>query len=82
MNIDDINIRENTITSGFCCDFCINNQKFYADVSRVFKTGMIFKYKEDDTIDWSGVYLNENIDASKESLLQCVKEFAEQEFGL
>lgn len=82
MNIDEINIRENANTYGYCCDFYIGDKKFYADVSDVMFCGpecMIFKYKEDDTIDWSGVYTDRDVTVSKESLLKCIKEFAEQE---
>ncbi len=39
---------------------------------------MIFKYDEDNEIDWSGVYVNRDVDVSEESLLRCIKEFEEQ----
>lgn len=82
---EDIKIKENLNTGGYCCDFCIGNKKFYADVSNAMSYGpecMIFKYKEDDTIDWSGVYTDRDVEVTKESLLKCIKEFAEQECGL
>lgn len=40
---------------------------------------MIFKYVEGDKIDWSGVYRNRDVTVSEESLLKCIKEFAEKE---
>lgn len=40
---------------------------------------MIFKYEGNDKIDWSGIYTNRDVEVTKESLLQCIKEFAEQE---
>lgn len=43
---------------------------------------MIFKYVEGDKIDWSGVYRNRDVTVSEESLLKCIKEFAEHEGGL
>lgn len=84
MTTENIEIRENTVTRGYCCDFSINNKKFYADVSGVEYCGpecMIFKYDKDDRIDWSGVYVNRDVDVSEESLLQCIKEFKEQYEG-
>ena len=81
----EINIRENTYTHGYCCDFYVNGKKFYADVSDVSYCGpecMIFKYINDDEIDWSGVYANNDVSVSKESLLKCIKEFTEQESGV
>ena len=80
----EINIRENTYTHGYCCDFYVNGKKFYADVSDVTYCGpecMIFRYINDDDIDWSGVYANRDVSVSNESLLGCVKEFTEQESG-
>ena len=80
----EINIRENAYTHGYCCDFYVNGKKFYADVSDVTYCGpecMIFRYIDDDEIDWSGVYANRDVSVSKESLLGCVKEFTEQESG-
>lgn len=84
MNTDDIKIRENSNTDGYCCDFYINNKKFYADVSYTMTCGpecMIFKYNDDDKIDWSGVYTDRDVTVSKESMLKCIKEFAEWECG-
>ena len=80
----EINIRKNTYTHGYCCDFYVNGKKFYADVSDVPYCGlecMIFRYINDDEIDWSGVYTNRDVSMSKESLLECIKEFTEQERG-
>ena len=83
----EINIRENTYTHGYCCDFYVNGKKFYADVSDVSDVEyggpecMIFRYINDDEIDWSGVYANRDVSVSKESLLECIKEFTEQESG-
>jgi hypothetical protein len=42
---------------------------------------MIFEYDENGKIDWSGVYTDRDVAVSKESLLRCVKEFAEQNEG-
>lgn len=81
MTTDNIEIRKNNNTDGYCCDFSINNKKFYADISNVMFCGsecMIFEYDKDDKIDWSGVYVNRDVDVSEESLLQCIKEFKEQ----
>lgn len=85
MNVEDINIRENTCTGGYCCVFHICNKKFRADVYNVFGNGpecMVFEYDENDEIDLSGVYYNKDVDVSKESLLRCVKEFAEKEYEI
>ena len=85
VNTDDIKIEENPNTGGYCCDFQVNNKKFYADVSRVMFCGpecMIFKYNDDDKIDWSGIYTNRNVEVTKESLMQCIKEFIEEEYWL
>ena len=82
MKIDNINIRRNGNSGGYCCDFYINGKKFYADVSHVMFFGsecMIFEYDESNEIDWSGVYTNRDVDVSEESLLRCIKEFAKQE---
>lgn len=83
MNVEDIEIRENQNTRGYCANFTKNGRKYYADVSRVMFCGpecMIFAYDKDNKhIDWSGVYCNRDVDISKESLLQCIKEFVEQE---
>lgn len=82
---EDIKIKENPNTGGYCCDFYINNKKFYADISNVMFSGaecMIFKYNEDDKIDWSGVYCKRHITVSEESLMECIIEFAEEECGL
>ena len=81
----EIDIRENLYAGGYCCDFYVNGKKFYADVSDLPYCGpecMIFRYINDDDIDWSGVYTNNNISVSKESLLGCIKEFTEQESGV
>lgn len=78
MNIDKIKIRE----SGYCCDFYVNGKKFYADVCYTWigkPECMIFKYVEGDKIDWSDVYRNRDVTVSEESLLKCIKEFAEKE---
>ena len=83
MKTGDINIVHNSNTAGYCCDFSINNEKFYADVSYTMlgePECMIFKYGENRKIDWSGVYYNKDVDVSRESLLSCIKEFAEKEF--
>ena len=83
MNIEDIEIKENTNTRGYCADFTKNGRKYYADVSRVMFSGpecMIFAYDKDNKhIDWSGVYCNTEVNVSKEALLSCIKEFMEQE---
>lgn len=82
MKTDNINIVINPNTAGYCCDFSINNRKFYADVSYTMlgePECMIFKYDENNKIDWSDVYCNRDVDVSKESLLSCIKEFAERE---
>ena len=79
LKIDEI--RENHNTSGYCCDFYINDKKFYADVSDVMFCGsecMIFEYDKDNKIDWSGVYTDRDADVSEESLLKCINEFAGQ----
>lgn len=84
MNVEDIEIRENEVTRGYCADFTINGRKYYADVSRVMYCGpecMIFKYDKKGNIDWSGVYADRDVSVSKESLLKCIKEFMEQESG-
>ena len=84
----EINIRENTYTHGYCCDFYVNGKKFYADVSDISDIEyygpecMIFRYINDDDIDWSGVYADNDVSVSKESLLKCVKDFTEQESGV
>lgn len=83
MDTENIKIRENTNTHGYCCDFYIDDKKFYADISRMMFSGpecMIFEYDKDGKIDWSGVYVNTDVNVSKEVLLQCIKEFAEQEY--
>lgn len=85
MNTDDIKIMRNPKTHGYYCDFYINGKKFYADVSNVMFLGpecMIFKYNDDDKIDWSGIYTNRNVEVTKESLLECIKEFTEEEYWL
>ena len=74
------NVRENDVTRGYCCDFYINNKKFYADVSRVAYCGpecMIFEYKN-GSVDWSGVYTDRDVGVNEESLLRCIRDFAEQ----
>lgn len=81
---DDIKIRENDNTSGYCCDFYVNNKKFYADVSCTMMCGsecMIFEYDKDDNINWSGVYVDRDVTVSEESMLRCIKEFKEQYEG-
>lgn len=81
MEID--NIRRNEGTGGYCCDFYINGKKFYADVSRVMfcePECMIFEYDKNGELDWSGVYTKRYVAVSEESLLQCIKEFAKQEY--
>ena len=83
MSTEDIEVRENENTRGYYADFTMNGRKYYADVSRVIFCGqecMIFTYNEDGkSIDWSGVYVNRDVKVSKEALLQCIKEFMEQE---
>lgn len=81
----DVKIKENPNTNGYCCEFYIGDKKFYADVSYTMTCGpecMIFKYNENDTIDWSGVYADRDVTVSKESLMECIIEFAEEECGL
>lgn len=81
MEID--NIRRNGGTGGYCCDFYINGKKFYADVSleMFFEPEcMIFEYDKNGEVDWSGVYINRDVDVSEDSLLRCIKEFAKQEY--
>lgn len=76
------NVRENDNTRGYCCDFYIGKKKFYADVSRVQYCGpecMIFRYNKDNKfIDWSGVYTDRDVGVNEESLLKCIRDFAEQ----
>lgn len=74
----DIEVKRNGQTQGWCADFYKNGHKYYADVSWVQFCGpecMIFAYDEDGHIDWDGVYCNKQVSVSKETLLNCIKDF-------
>ena len=72
----------------FYCDFEHNGKKYYADIvhapqvedrwehMRPFKSEcMIFKYKEDGEVDWSGEYCRRDLPVTEQSLTECIEEF-------
>lgn len=72
----------------FYCDFEHNGKKYYADIvhapqvedrwehMRPFKSEcMIFKYKEDGKVDWSGGYCRRDLPVTEQSLTEYIEEF-------
>lgn len=72
-----LKIERNELNGGFKSRFEFNGNKYYADVTAVcgYIECMIFKYKKNGEVDWSGVYENRNVVVSERCLKNCIEEF-------
>lgn len=72
-----LKIERNELNGGFKSRFEFNGNKYFADVATVcwYNECMIFKYKKNGEIDWSGVYENRNVVVSEHCLKKCIEEF-------
>ena len=75
-------IKDNKTTGGICAYFEKDGKHFYADVSPVPFCGtecMIFEANDKGkVISWRDLYCKRHIPVTKDSLLECIKEFCSQ----
>lgn len=76
-----MDIEQNKYNGGFCTFFQHEGNFYYADLACTSDKGnecMIFPENEDKKItNWQEVYVNHNVNITKEDLERCVKEFCE-----
>ena len=80
--MERIKIERNYYNGGYFAYFTKNGKKYYASLAYAFflrSECMIFEYDKEGHINWAGVYCKRGLSVQKEELLNCIKEFLEED---